>query len=420
MISKYDVFKVRENNILLFLITLFTGLFSGFLASYLIMNQDQWYLVLAFILSLLIIYKPIFGIISIIILAPFGIFVVVEGVGTISRYLGILTLVSFSIRLLFTDNLKIIIPRELYWFGLFILFGFVSIFWANSASTVIARSFTLIQLTILYIITYNLLSNNPKNYKYIYISILIAGVCISAYSILILVRTQGISYFTRISIAQQIDVNHLASFLLITFWISFFYFKDKSKIYIFPLILISIAIVITQSRAALIAFLLTFVMYSLLNKMPIKSIIVFLILSIIIVWIVPEQFFYRFTSFISDKELILSAGGGRGYIWSFGWELFKSSPLYGTGLGNFTWIFRPPHSLFVQIISELGIIGLILFSIFLYKLFLSPRLVNGLELYITISIFLMSLTVDIFYTHYFLLMLSLYSVKKKTKLSETS
>jgi len=90
MISKYDVFKVRENNILLFLITLFTGLFSGFLASYLIMNQDQWYLVLAFILSLLIIYKPIFGIISIIILAPFGIFVVVEGVGTISRYLGIL------------------------------------------------------------------------------------------------------------------------------------------------------------------------------------------------------------------------------------------------------------------------------------------------------------------------------------------
>lgn len=413
-------YKVKNRELILLLVIIFTGLFTGIITTYLLNNLDQWYLVLAFILSFLLLYKPIFGIITIIVLAPFGTFVVVDGLGTISRYLGILTLVSFSIRLLFAGNVKIIIPREIYWFGMFILFGFVSILWANSASTVITRSFTLIQLTILYIITYNLLSSNPKNYRYIYISILIVGVSISVFSLLILVRAQGINYFTRISVARDIDVNHLAAFLLIPFWISFYYFKDKSKICIVPLLLISIAIIITQSRSALIVLMIVLLFYFILNKKSLKSILTFLLLSIFILWIVPDQYFYRFTSFISDKELILSAGGGRGYIWSFGWELFKSSPLYGTGLGNFIWIFRPPHSLFIQIISELGIIGLILFSIFLYKLFLSHRLVNDLELYIAISIFLMSLTVDIFYTHYFLLMLSLYSVKKKTKLSETS
>jgi O-antigen ligase len=408
-------YKIKNKDLIIFLAIIITGFFSGFFASYLSANPDKWYLILAFILSLLIIYKPIFGIISIILLAPFGIFVVIEGVGTTSRYLGILTLISFSIRLFNSSNIKIKIPKELYWFALFIFFGLFSILWARSTSTVVSRSFTLLQLAILYIITYNLLVENPKNSEYIYISILVAGFCISMYAIFMLFGVQGITYWTRITIAQEIDVNHLSSFLLIPFWISFYYFKDKSPINIIPLLAISIAIVLTQSRSALIALFLTILIYFLLNKKSLKTVITFLVFSVFIIWIVPDQFFYRFTSFISDKELILSAGGGRGYIWSFGWELFKSSPLYGTGLGNFTWIFRPPHSLLVQIGSELGIIGIIIFLVFLYALLLKPKIKNCMELYFVISLLLMSLTLDIFYTHYFLLVLCMYSARKKLK-----
>lgn len=413
MINEYNDYKVKKSNIFIFLMIVFTGLFAGILASYIITYPEKWYLVLAFILSFLIIYKPIFGIISIILLAPFGVFVVIEGVGTISRYLGVLTLISFSIRLFNSSNIKIKIPKELYWFILFVFFGFVSILWSHSASTVISRSFTLFQLIILFIITYNLLVDNPENFKYIYISILVAGFCISMYAIFMLFRTQDITYWTRISVSQKIDVNHLASFLLIPFWISFYYYKDKSPINAIPLGIISIAIVLTQSRSALIVLILSILIYFLLNKKSLKTGVTFLILSVLIIWIVPDQFFYRFTSLISDQELILRAGEGRGYIWSFGWDLFKSSPFYGIGLGNFTWILRPPHSLLVQIGSELGILGVFIFSIFLYTLLFKPKIKNNMELFIVISILLMSMTVDIFYTHYFLLILCMYSARKK-------
>jgi len=407
-------YKVKNNNISLYLTILFFGLLSGLITLYLFKNQEQWYLVLAFILSFLIIYKPVFGVISIIILSPFGMFVSIERIGTISKYLGLLTLVSFSLRLLIANDIKLKIPKELKWFVLFIILGFTSTFWAYSASAVMSRSFTLFQLIILYIITYNLLINNYKNYKYVYIAILIAGMFISIYSLSILINIGNITNWTRISVSSKIDVNHLASFLLIPFWISFYYFKDKSSIYIIPLLIISIAIIITQSRSALITVIITSILYFLFNKnkKTIKPIIALFVLVASLTLLVPVQFYSRFLTLISDKEFILNVGGGRYYIWSYGWDLFKTSPFYGIGLGNFAWLLRPPHSLFVQIGSELGILGVFVFSIFLYTLLFKPKIKNNMELFIVISILLISLTLDIFYRHYFLLVLCMYSAKR--------
>lgn len=410
-------FGIKKNNILLLLIASFIGLLSGFISLYVL--QEQWYLILALILSFLIIYNPIFGVLGIIVLAPFGMFVVIEGLGTISRYLGFVLMTSFAIRLFSTKNIQLKVPKELYWLILFIILGFSSLLWAYSVDEVITRSFTLFQLLILYLITYNLLLNNFKSFKYIYITILITGICIAIYSLNIFLSMDYFTSWTRISVSERIDVNHLASFLLIPFWISFYYSNNKSSIYIIPLLLISITIVLTQSRGALVAIIITAIIYFLLNinRKVLKPVTTIVLLIIILLLVLPEQTFSRFLIFISDKEVMLS-GSGRYDIWLSGWDLFKASPIYGIGLGNFTLLLSFPHSSFVQIGTELGILGVFVFFIFLYTLLFKPKIIKNMDMFIVISILIMSLTVDIFYTHYFWLVLCIYSAKKNsTKLN---
>lgn len=63
--------------------------------------------------------------------------------------------------------------------------------------------------------------------------------------------------------------------------------------------------------------------------------------------------------------------------YSGAWNLFKSQPIFGTGFGNYTlslykndkqknvWDYQPVHNAFVLVISEIGILGVVLFVIFL-------------------------------------------------------
>jgi len=86
-------------------------------------------------------------------------------------------------------------------------------------------------------------------------------------------------------------------------------------------------------------------------------------------------------------------GSGRTGIWAVGWEVVKSNPLIGVGLQNFPTRFedyidvaslrgaygiypgRDPHSIFLCVQAELGIIGLVVFLMFLWAIFrnLSPH-----------------------------------------------
>jgi len=90
---------------------------------------------------------------------------------------------------------------------------------------------------------------------------------------------------------------------------------------------------------------------------------------------------------LPDIEAALGSAG-RTNICTVGWEVVKAKSLVGVGLGNFNVRFeeyiddvagmwgaygvypgRDPHSVFLSLQAELGIIGLVIFLTFLWAIF---------------------------------------------------
>jgi O-antigen ligase len=84
------------------------------------------------------------------------------------------------------------------------------------------------------------------------------------------------------------------------------------------------------------------------------------------------------------RERITTADGGTGRtdIWTVGWRMVESAPLHGVGAGNFTvssihYLLEPgallrddfivdtpkvAHNMYLQVLAELGVVGLVLFA----------------------------------------------------------
>jgi len=230
----------------------------------------------------------------------------------------------------------------------------------------------------------------------------------------------SISVWTRVSIAEEIDVNHLSSFLIIPFLLSFHWFMVKSKKYIWPALIILFTIVSTQSRAALLTLIITIIIYFLINaviknNLSLKHFILFIMFFLISIWIIPNEFFYRFIIFFTDKNELMR-GSGRNFIWGKAWNYFLSNPIGGVGSGNFMDLLRPPHSSLFQILSELGLLGFISIISFLFTSFrktINFKKVNiNIEFCIIVALLGMSLTVDIFYQKYLWITFALFTAKK--------
>ncbi|RKY53124.1 MAG: hypothetical protein DRP89_06655 [Candidatus Neomarinimicrobiota bacterium] len=112
-------------------------------------------------------------------------------------------------------------------------------------------------------------------------------------------------------------------------------------------------------------------------------------------------------------------GSGRLNIWLVGWEMVKSNPLLGVGLGNFPVRFgdyigaasllfggygiyqgRDPHNLLLSVQCELGLIGLVIVLWFIWRIFSrlfdnrsDPRALLG----VTLLVFLLSANMFVTY-----------------------
>lgn len=346
------------------------------------------------------------GIILIFILSPLETFLNIGGVGTISKLIGGIVFYVFFLNI--RKKNKIFVPKEGFVLLFFILLGMVSCFWAVYPKVSMGRSITLIQLFILYIITVNLLKDNKsKLANNMYKIFIMFGVAISVYTISQVFIAGSINVWTRASISEDVDVNHLASFLITPFLLGLHYSNSKSIKYLFPTLIISSAILLTQSRGAFLAVVISVGIYLFHSfkrgSIKLRYILIILISIFFIYTVIPKEFFYRIYLMLTDGTVLLG-GSGRGIIWSWAWQEFLKSPLVGIGLGNFTTLYRPPHSSFFQIISELGLIGIGLITLFCYHLLNNKGKYRNrsveIEYIVIIALILMSLTVDIFYEKY--------------------
>lgn len=359
-----------------------------------------------------------FGILAIYMLSPLEYFLKLGDLGTISKLVGIVVSLLFCINMLMLNKPSLLISRESYILMAFIFLGFSSILWAYDIRIVIARTITLVQLFILYLITLNVIQNNNYITRNLYNIIIIYGVILSSYMLWQVCRLGSLSQWLRISISENYDVNHLASFLIPPFIFSLYYTHTKSFAYSITSIIILLAILMTQSRGAVLSIVFTIVLYiffiekKITNKFKIGLITVIILATSLL--LIPDVFTYRLQLIFYDTSELFR-GSGRNIIWGNAIREFINKPLTGIGLGNFTILYRPPHSSFFQVLSELGILGIAIMSVFVFYLlkYKVTKRVISIEQLVVICLFAMSLTVDIFYQKYLWIILGLLSGAKR-------
>ena len=157
-------------------------------------------------------------------------------------------------------------------------------------------------------------------------------------------------------------------------------FKPSKAVYGSLFILLFACLVLTVSRGAWFAFLGSILFLSIwIHSLG----VLFMILGIVMVIIQP--FFHPFIKERLANFFIFSdtSSMDRKYIWLAGWKMFISKPWFGVGIGTFMDNFKKfiaidykhtaayAHNCYLQMASEIGIIGLMAFlsmlAVFFYQ-----------------------------------------------------
>ena len=207
--------------------------------------------------------------------------------------------------------------------------------------------------------------------------------------------TESRSEVSLIGIAKHYII--YAQMAIISMYLSLFYLiKSKSfgsKILFAIFLIISlVAIISSGSRGAIIAMLMS-VGYLILKNKKTKSnnkfkfIILILISLSILFSFIPIDTILSYFNVIGTKRDNSSLN--RMYLFYLSLESFYSAPLFGNGWDYIRLISgSPSHTLFFQLLAELGLLGLILECLVYYKLFslfrsIKPQLIINDSLYYT-------------------------------------
>jgi O-antigen ligase len=163
----------------------------------------------------------------------------------------------------------------------------------------------------------------------------------------------------------------------------------------FCVIVMILGLLFSASRMGISSLLLSFTLLSLLFRNPSKeqkfsrtSILILGLALLWAAWIGLDAVISRFLTSSEDFK-------GRWVFWVNTFQMFKDFPIFGSGLGTFTWVFpmyRSFHLIgiathaendFLQLAAEFGIVGagllLILFLFFFYKAISGIRLLSHRE-----------------------------------------
>ena len=163
----------------------------------------------------------------------------------------------------------------------------------------------------------------------------------------------------------------------------------------FGAIVMMIALIFSASRMGITSLLLSFTLLSILIRNPSQekrfsktSILILALALLWAAWIGLDAVISRFLTSPEDFKR-------RWVFWVNTFQMFKDFPIFGSGLGTFTWVFpmyRSFHLIgvathaendFLQLASEVGVVGigllLILFLFLFYKAISGIRLLSHRE-----------------------------------------
>lgn len=126
-----------------------------------------------------------------------------------------------------------------------------------------------------------------------------------------------------------------------------------------------------------------------------KKLNAFIVVAVAVLFMVmlaPEKYWDEISSSTSDETMEIGTGGERLYTWGIGMEMFLYNPIIGIGQSNFPWTFdiyeagrtfngksiagRQAHSAWVTLISELGLVGIVIIGAMLLQCYKDLKLVR--------------------------------------------
>jgi len=115
-------------------------------------------------------------------------------------------------------------------------------------------------------------------------------------------------------------------------------------------------------------------------KKVLSTIIIAIMISVL--YFSASSKYWQEVKSIKEENIQKGTGETRWYLWKIAWKMFLDHPIIGVGQGNASWHiseYEPPgglhgtsragraiHSLYFTLISELGLIGILLFSGMVY------------------------------------------------------
>jgi O-antigen ligase len=276
-------------------------------------------------------------------------------------------------------NKEIVFDKQYKLFFIFTIYVGATILWATNHHFVYRTFITFLWMTISFFLPLRLLLNSTDILE----KLVFAWVLVHTYIAIYVLTHSGIGPGGIVE-----DENDVALCLTMGLPFAFYYhkllpkakFKRLSRL-VFASIIV-LAILYTKSRGGLVALVACVLTLTALSNRPIKnlSILVLLALTISTSFIIylPEDYVKDVANITNPEDATASE---RLYSWSIGLYMFLDNPVLGVGAANYPWTNhlyaelsplwdynhrslagRAAHSAHISLVSELGLVGVLLFS----------------------------------------------------------
>jgi len=358
------------------------------------------YALIALIVVLVLLKWPFAGLLAMIALIPGEELTTFFAGRTLIWILGIAVLGAWALRALLAEERIQIAKRPTLMALLWLMWGLLSVFWAQDQAAALGRAVTLAQLITLFCLIQVMITDNQRLRM-----LLTAYFVVSVFFALLAIGTYIPADLKRAILTEAQNPNALGRGLGIGLLMTPYLLGQLRSVRWriaawLGACALGLAILLTGSRGAWVGLVAAVGLTWLLSRGKLLKLRSALVVSIVViigiaglyrVGVIDEWMVQRVLTLPSVEAT--RGGSGRTDIWAVGWEMVKSNPLIGVGLQNFPTRFedyidvaslrgaygvypgRDPHSIFLSVQAELGIIGLVVFLMFLWAIFgnLSPH-----------------------------------------------
>ncbi len=378
----------------------------------------------AIIFSIIIYKKPVIGIYISTFLIPFEDLTSLSSNLTIIKISLAYTFIVWIVKVIISH--KRILINQVGFIILFCFWSILSLGWSYNLSRSIDYLSTFLQLILLLILVINLL-RKKQNIEHVMMIFIIA--CFFAAIISLIQLAIGVEFSqSRASLFEGQNPNgfsrSLGIGLLLIAYFLFNYSSKKSILLFISGAFLLMAIIFAQSKGTIVSLIASLFFLLIFSKSHNKYLIIIMVIasSFGIYLIFPELM----NNFVIPRISLLiydpiSSLTGRDLIWKIGYEMIKDNPIIGVGFGNFTAIYgfyslqyrgwyaeTDPHSVFVAIQAELGLIGSVIFVLFLFSIIRRSYSVNFSQfsqriwvLSLLLYLFIGSISTSVHYSKYY-------------------